>query len=124
MCFINYLLLGCPVYKSPNCFPVSTPSNTTTEHINLSSITNQPSTRKRMGSSAVSDSAPDAKKSRSKLASRKIPSKCKKFMFLHISYSQNLNLFVFFFYNSLCLQVHSNNLIMMPLLKKMFSPHQ
>ncbi|KAL9398789.1 hypothetical protein Peur_007750 [Populus x canadensis] len=67
---------GCPVYKSPNCFPVSTPSNTTTEHSNLSSITNQPSTRKRMGSSAVSDSAPDAKKSRSKLASRKIPSKC------------------------------------------------
>ncbi|KAJ6407795.1 hypothetical protein OIU84_011153 [Salix udensis] len=67
---------GCPVYKSPNCFPVSTPSNTTMEHSNLSSTTIQPSIRKRMGSSVVSDSVPDAKKSRSKLASRKIPSKC------------------------------------------------
>ncbi|KAJ6699510.1 MYOSIN-M HEAVY PROTEIN [Salix purpurea] len=67
---------GCPVYKSPNCFPVSTPSNTTMEHSNLSSITNQPSIRKRIGSSVVSDSVPDAKKSRSKLASRNIPSKC------------------------------------------------
>ncbi|KAJ6747008.1 MYOSIN-M HEAVY PROTEIN [Salix koriyanagi] len=40
------------------------------------SITNQSSIRKRIGSSVVSDSVPDAKKSRSKLASRKIPSKC------------------------------------------------
>ncbi|KAG6744198.1 hypothetical protein POTOM_052908 [Populus tomentosa] len=65
---------GCPMYKSPG-FPVSTPLNTTMEHSNLSSITKHPSTRKRMGSNAVAESVPDAKKSRSKLASRKIPSK-------------------------------------------------
>lgn len=75
--FIDVLFLGCPMHKSPG-FPVSTPLNTTMEHGNLSSITKHPSTRKRMGSNAVAESVPDAKKSRSKLASRKIPSKGKK----------------------------------------------
>ncbi|KAL9374272.1 hypothetical protein Peur_033892 [Populus x canadensis] len=66
--------VGCPMHKSPG-FPVSTPLNTTMEHSNLSSITKHSSTRKRMGSNAVAESVPDAKKSRSKIASRKIPSK-------------------------------------------------
>ena len=84
---IGAIALGPPVYSTPTVIPVSGPSNSRMERDNYSSpVTNQPLTRNKRSSEAVTDAPAAAKKTCSKLTSSKLTTQGRLSSFLCTSF--------------------------------------